>query len=61
MEKLSANAGLVDRIRYYVDTHQYEKGKALAKLGDYLEECFSWELSFEDEESLQAAMRASCH
>ena len=48
MEKLDENATLVERIRYYVDTDQLQKGKALAKVGDYLEECFTWDLEFQD-------------
>jgi hypothetical protein len=49
MPKLDPNATLVERIQYYVQTMQIDKGKALAQLGDYLEECYLWDVSFEDE------------
>lgn len=49
MPQLDPNATLVERIQHYVNTMQLDKGKALAQLGDYLEECFLWEVSFEDE------------
>lgn len=45
-----ANATLVERIRFYVDTGQYQRGKALAQLGDYLEECFDWDVEFTAED-----------
>ena len=41
------NATMVERIMYYVETDQHHKAQALAKLGDHLEECFSWELTFD--------------
>lgn len=40
------NTTLVDRIQFYVNTGQREKGLALAKIGDYLEECFKWEIQY---------------
>ena len=40
------NATMVERIMYYVETDQHDKAKALAKLGDHLEACASWELTF---------------
>lgn len=49
MPKLDPNATLVERITYYVDTDRHEQAKALAKLGDYLEECFAWDVSFDAE------------
>jgi hypothetical protein len=48
MPQLEPNATLVERIQFYVETMQIDKGKALAQLGDYLEECFLWDVSFED-------------
>jgi hypothetical protein len=41
------NFGLADRIVWYVENDMNVKAKALAKLGDHLEECFSWELTFD--------------
>lgn len=49
MQKLDPNATLVERITHYVDVDNREKAKALAKLGDYLEECFLWDVTFNDE------------
>lgn len=46
MQELSDKATLVDRIQHYVHTKQIQKAKALAQLGDYLEECFLWEIEF---------------
>ena len=51
MEKLNENAGLIERIHYYVDSDQHDKARALAKVGDYLEECFLWDLCFDGEAS----------
>ena len=45
------NATLVDRIMHYVQHNEHQKGAALAQLGDYLEECFLWELTFDDDKS----------
>lgn len=44
---MDPNANTVQRIRRYVELEEYAKAEALAKLCDYLEECFSWEISFE--------------
>jgi hypothetical protein len=49
MPKLSENATLVDRIRYYIEVDDTRRAKALAQLGDYLEECFLWDISFSGE------------
>lgn len=43
------NLGLAERILWYVETDQEEKAQALAKLGDWLEECAAWEISFSTE------------
>lgn len=40
------NTTLVDRIHFYVNTGQREKGLALAKIGDFLNECWKWELTY---------------
>lgn len=47
MPELSENATLVERITYYVETDERRKAKALAKVGDYLEECWQWELEWD--------------
>ena len=44
--KPPANATLVDRVWHYVETEQYEKAEALSIVGDYLTECFAWDLTF---------------
>jgi hypothetical protein len=40
------NMTLVERIHCYVDGNQPDKARALAKVGDYLEECWLWEIDF---------------
>ncbi len=40
------NATTTDRIIWYVENERYDEAKALAKLGDTLEEAFEWEVSF---------------
>lgn len=47
------NATLVDRIMHYVQNDEREKGAALAQLGDYLEECFLWEITFDKSNSYE--------
>ena len=42
------NETTVERIMTYVQKEQYEKAEALAKLADHLEECFLWDVSFEE-------------
>jgi len=39
--------GLMDRIVWYVENDFEIKAEALAQLGDYLEDCYAWELTFE--------------
>ena len=43
---METNATTVQRIMHYVELEQLEKAEALAKLCDYLEECFAWEVTF---------------
>jgi hypothetical protein len=43
------NSTLVARIEWYVERGRYREAKALATLGDLLEECFSWDVEFERE------------
>lgn len=40
------NMTLVERIHGYVERNQTEKARALAMVGDYLEECWQWEIDF---------------
>lgn len=40
------NATLVQRIEFYVQTDQIVKAKALATVGDTLEEAYSWDTEF---------------
>lgn len=46
MFKEHENMTLVERIHCYVDKCETEKARALAKVGDYLEECWQWEIDF---------------
>ena len=39
-------ATLVERIQFYINTKQMREAKALALLGDTLEEAFSWDTEF---------------
>tara|TARA_B100000161_G_scaffold143365_1_gene101845 strand:+ start:2565 stop:2738 length:174 start_codon:yes stop_codon:yes gene_type:complete len=40
------NSTLVQRIEFYVNTNQIVKAKALATVGDTLEEAYSWDTEF---------------
>ena len=42
------NETTVERIMAYVEKEQYAKAEALAKVADLLEECFLWDVSFEE-------------
>ena len=44
--KPAPNSTMVERIQHYVATDQYDKGAALAALGDWLEDCAAPELTF---------------
>lgn len=44
-EPLQPNATTIERLQWY-SIHFPDKGKALAKLADYLEECFLWDIEF---------------
>ncbi len=46
MPDLPDNATLVERIQYYVEYDELGKAKILATLGDFLEECYEWDISF---------------
>ena len=47
MTEHPTNATLVDRIMHYCQDNEHQKAAALAQLGDYLEECFLWEIEFD--------------
>ena len=47
MDQYTENATLLERLQYYAETEQHQKAKALCAVGDHLEECFQWELSFD--------------
>tara|TARA_R100001463_G_scaffold60012_1_gene112331 strand:+ start:1235 stop:1441 length:207 start_codon:yes stop_codon:yes gene_type:complete len=46
MPKLHENATLIERLQYYVNFDDPRKAKALAQLGDFLEECYLWDIDF---------------
>ena len=46
MPELHENATLIERLQYYVNTDDPLKARALAKLADFLEECFLWDIYF---------------
>lgn len=48
-DKLPPNATTLERLDYY-SRHEPIKGRALAKLADYLEECFLWDIEFHPED-----------
>ena len=41
------NATTIERIMAYVERDELPKAEALAKLCDYLEECFAWDVTFD--------------
>lgn len=43
------NETLVGRIQWYVEQGRCREAKALATLGDLLEECFLWDVEFDSE------------
>ena len=42
------NSTLVERILFYSEHDMLAQARALAALGDYLEECAAWEIEIED-------------
>tara|TARA_X000000368_G_C22829080_1_gene622526 strand:- start:568 stop:723 length:156 start_codon:yes stop_codon:yes gene_type:complete len=46
MSELNEKATLVERIYWYMNINDVTKAKALATLGDYLEECYAWDVDF---------------
>ena len=51
MKKPPENSGLIERILWYMEEDQDEKAEALSQVGDWLESCFSWTLTFSTEPS----------
>lgn len=45
-DRYHENATILERLEWYSRSGQMAEGKALAKLADYLEECFLWEIEF---------------
>lgn len=48
-ERYPENATTLERLEWYSRHKLHHEGKALAKLADYLEECFLWEIEFHPE------------
>jgi hypothetical protein len=48
-KKYPENATVVERMQWYVNSDQKQHARILAKVCDYLEECFLWEIEFEAE------------
>ena len=46
MPELHENATLIERLQYYINFDDPIKAKALAKVADFLEECYLWDISF---------------
>ncbi len=46
---MKPNATTIERLMTYVETGKYEEAETLANLCDYLEECFLWDVTFEEE------------
>ena len=44
---METNATTIERIMHYVEQDDHVRAEALAKLCDYLEECFAWEVTFD--------------
>lgn len=46
---MNPNLTTVERLVSYVEAGKYEQAEMLAKLCDYLEECYLWDVEFEME------------
>ncbi len=42
------NATVIERIMNYVETDQHVQAAALARVCDFLEECYLWDITFEE-------------
>lgn len=45
-ERYPENATTLERLEWYSRHNLQHEGRALAKLADFLEECFLWEINF---------------
>ena len=45
-DRYAENATTIERLEWYSHSGHEEQGRALAKLADFLEECFLWEIDF---------------
>ena len=45
------NATSVERIMFYVEVDEREKAQALAKLCDFLEDCYAWDVHWNAQEA----------
>ena len=42
------NDTVIERIMNYMEADQHVQAEILAKVADFLEECFSWDVTFEE-------------
>ena len=49
MDIYPPNATLIERIMAYMDNDMETEAASLAALGDYLEECFCWDIEFDED------------
>ena len=45
---INEKATVVERIMNYMDANQPAQAEALAKVCDYLEECYCWDITFDE-------------
>ena len=49
-DRYPENATILERLEWYSRNNHHQQGRALAKLADYLEECFMWDIEFHPDE-----------
>ena len=49
-ERYPENATTLERLEWYSQNNYTDQGRALARLADYLEECFLWDIEFHEED-----------
>jgi len=49
---METNANTIERIMYYFQNEEYEKAETLAKVCDHLEECYSWDLTWDTDDMM---------
>ena len=42
------NETVIERLQSYVESGEYAKAEALAQLADHLEECYLWDVTFDE-------------